>query len=67
MSGDVILVPGLWMPSAAMALIAARLRSAGFRPRAFGYGGRGALAANIERLLGFMRAHGDERPAHASL
>ena len=53
MSVDVILVPGLWMPGAAMALLAARLARAGFRPRLFSYRGRSPLEANVERLAKF--------------
>ena len=36
---DVILVPGLWMPGAAMGLLARRLARAGYRPRVFSYRG----------------------------
>lgn len=60
MSREVILVPGLWMPAAAMALIARRLAGAGYRTRWFGYSGRQPLEANIERLARFV----DGRPAH---
>ena len=64
MSADVILVPGLWMPRAAMALIGARLARAGFRARVFGYRGRTPLDANVERLTRFVREHCDGRAAH---
>ena len=64
MSAEVILVPGLWMPRAAMVLMAARLARAGFRPRSFGYRGRAPLAANVERLSRFVRQHCDGRVAH---
>ena len=60
MSTDVILAPGLWMPGAAMAVLAARLARAGYRPRLFSYRGRSPLDANVERLAKFaaqMRAH----------
>lgn len=60
MSREVILVPGLWMPAAAMALIARRLAGAGYRTRWFGYSGRQPLEANIERLARFV----DGRPGH---
>jgi pimeloyl-ACP methyl ester carboxylesterase len=48
-----VLVSGLWVPAAAMALLAARLRRAGFAPRTFAYYGRAPLAANLERLADF--------------
>ena len=60
MSRDVVLVPGLWMPGAAMALLAVRLARAGYRPRLFSYRGRSPLDANVERLAKFAqktRAH----------
>jgi pimeloyl-ACP methyl ester carboxylesterase len=38
------------MPAAEMALVAARLRRAGYRTHCFGYRGRAPLDANIERL-----------------
>jgi len=50
---EVVLVSGLWVPAAAMALLAARLRRAGFAPRTFGYYGREPHAANVERLAEF--------------
>ena len=52
---DVVLVSGLWVPAAAMAVLAARLRRAGFAPRTFAYYGREPLAANLERLAEFAR------------
>jgi len=57
---EVVLVPGLWMPRAAMALIAARLRRESFRTRSFAYSGRQPLAPTLERLA----ALGRERPVH---
>jgi pimeloyl-ACP methyl ester carboxylesterase len=54
MSGEVVLVHGLWMPTAAMALLAARLKRRGYRVRGFGYRGRQPLEANIERLARFV-------------
>ena len=59
-----ILVPGLWMPRATMALIGARLARAGFRARVFGYRGRTPLDANVERLTRFVREQCDGRAAH---
>jgi pimeloyl-ACP methyl ester carboxylesterase len=59
-SKEVVLVPGLWMPAAEMALIAIRLQRAGFRTRLFGYRGREPFEANIERLARYV----DGRPAH---
>ena len=50
-----MLVSGLWVPAAAMAVLAARLRRAGFAPRLFAYYGRQPLAANLERLADFSR------------
>ena len=64
MSGEVILVHGLWMPRVAMTLLAARLGRAGYRVHSFGYRGRAPLASNIERLARFTREHIDGQPAH---
>jgi pimeloyl-ACP methyl ester carboxylesterase len=63
-SGDIILVHGLWMPRVAMTLLAARLARAGHRVHSFGYRGRAPLASNIERLARFVRERFDGRPAH---
>jgi len=63
-SGEIILVHGLWMPRVAMTLLAARLARAGYRVHTFGYRGRAPLASNIERLARFAREHVDGRPAH---
>jgi pimeloyl-ACP methyl ester carboxylesterase len=52
---QVVLVSGLWVPAAAMAVLAARLRRAGFLPRRFAYYGRQPHAANVERLADFSR------------
>jgi pimeloyl-ACP methyl ester carboxylesterase len=57
---EVVLVPGLWMPALAMALIGARLRRAGYRTRNFAYSGRQPLDVTIERLARFVR----EGPVH---
>lgn len=61
MNGEVVLVPGLWMPAAEMALIARRLARAGYRARSFGYPGRHSLETNIERLARFVRESCDGR------
>jgi pimeloyl-ACP methyl ester carboxylesterase len=50
---DVVLVPGLWMPAAAMRLLAARLANTGYKTRIFSYRGRSPLEANVERLAKF--------------
>ena len=60
MNNEVVLAPGLWMPAAAMALIAWRLARAGYGTRTFSYRGREPLEANIERLLRFI----DGRSVH---
>lgn len=54
MTSEVVLVPGLWMPAAAMALIALRLARAGYRARSFAYSGRSPFQANVERLARFV-------------
>ena len=61
---DVVLVPGLWMPGAAMALLALRLARAGYAPRVFAYRGRAPLEANVTRFARFVRTALGERPAH---
>jgi pimeloyl-ACP methyl ester carboxylesterase len=53
-NGDVILVPGLWMPGAAMAVLALRLARAGYRTHVFGYQGRNPFDANVDRLARFL-------------
>ena len=60
MTSEVILVPGLWVPAAAMALIAARLARRGYMTRSFAYRGRAPLEANIERLARYI----DGRTVH---
>lgn len=64
MSGDVVLVPGLWMPGAAMVLLARLLARAGYAVRIFRYRGRTPIEANIERLARFAREAFDGRPTH---
>jgi len=61
---DVVLAPGLWMPGAAMALLAARLLRAGYTPTVFAYRGRSPLEANVARFARFVRESLGERPAH---
>jgi pimeloyl-ACP methyl ester carboxylesterase len=59
MSREVILVPGLWMPGAAMSWLGARLTRAGMHCRSFDYSGRERpLAALAERLARFARESG---------
>jgi pimeloyl-ACP methyl ester carboxylesterase len=60
----VVLVPGLWMPGAAMAFMAARLSRLGYGPKLFGYSGRSPLEGNIARLASFARESLRGRPAH---
>jgi pimeloyl-ACP methyl ester carboxylesterase len=55
MRREVILVPGLWMPSFAMALLAARLRRRGHTVRVFSYRGRSPHESNVEALARFAR------------
>lgn len=64
MSEEVLLVSGLWAPAAAMAVLAARLRRAGFAPRLFAYRGREPLAANLERLAQVARRCSHGAPLH---
>ncbi len=64
MTDQVVLVPGLWMPAAAMTLLAARLAGRGYAVRAFAYGGRKPFEANVERLARFARETLSGRPAH---
>jgi pimeloyl-ACP methyl ester carboxylesterase len=59
-----VLLPGLWMPAAAMLLMSARLSRHGYRPRIFAYRGRSSLDANVERLARFIRESLGGRPAH---
>jgi pimeloyl-ACP methyl ester carboxylesterase len=52
MKTEIVLVPGLWMPAAGMALLGARL---GCKPCLFGYWGRESYEANVEALARFAR------------
>jgi pimeloyl-ACP methyl ester carboxylesterase len=54
MKQRLVLVPGLWMPAAAMALFSARLRRA-YEVDFFHYSGRGAHDANVAALARFSR------------
>ena len=54
MKRRLVLVPGLWMPAAAMSLFSARLRRT-YEVDFFDYSGRGAHDANVEALARFSR------------
>jgi pimeloyl-ACP methyl ester carboxylesterase len=60
----VVLAPGLWMPGAAMGLLAGRLTRAGYVPQLFAYRGRSPLEANIARFARFVRETFGARPVH---
>ena len=64
MARDVVLAPGLWMPSAAMTLVASRLARAGYVPHVFTYRGRSPLEGNVARFARFVRESVDGHPAH---
>jgi pimeloyl-ACP methyl ester carboxylesterase len=64
MARDVVLAPGLWMPGAALTLLASRLARAGYTPHVFAYRGRSAIESNVARLARFARTTLDSRPAH---
>jgi len=51
----VVLAPGLWMPAAAMGLLAARLGGRGYAVRVFAYSGRRPYEGNVEALARFAR------------
>jgi hypothetical protein len=51
----VILAPGLWMPGAAMTLLARRLAARGYTTRVFDYPGRGSHESNVSALARFAR------------
>jgi pimeloyl-ACP methyl ester carboxylesterase len=55
MKQQVVLAPGLWMPGAAMALLAARLARRGYPAQVFAYRARGAYEVNLEALARFAR------------
>lgn len=58
MRPQVVIVPGLWMPSPVMWLLAARLEASGCEARVFSYSGRGSHDANVEALARFARDGG---------
>ena len=64
MTRDVVLVPGLWMPAAAMGLLAARLSGAGYAVQVLSHRGRAPLESNVEHLRRFAREALAGRPAH---
>ena len=64
MTRDVVLVPGLWMPSVAMTLFAARLANAGYAAHVFVYSGREPPEANVSLLAKFVLERLGGRPAH---
>jgi pimeloyl-ACP methyl ester carboxylesterase len=49
----VVLVPGLWVPAAAMALLSRRLQRRGHEVHVFAYHGRASHDANVEALARF--------------
>lgn len=55
MKRHVVVAPGLWLPAAGMALLAARLRRGGYEPHVFAYHGRGPHEANLEALARFSQ------------
>jgi pimeloyl-ACP methyl ester carboxylesterase len=61
---QVVLAPGLWMPAAAMALLAARLARGGYKPHLFPYRGRSPLESNMARFARYAREALGGRPAH---
>jgi pimeloyl-ACP methyl ester carboxylesterase len=60
----VVLVPGLWMPTAAMVLLAARLARRGHAARTFHYRSRRPVEGNTEALARFTRELPGEGPLH---
>jgi pimeloyl-ACP methyl ester carboxylesterase len=64
MSREVVLAAGLWMPGAAMALLAARLARRGYTARVFDYHGRSPFEANVEQLARFVRQSLNGRTAY---
>lgn len=59
-SEAVVLVPGLWLPGAAMGVLGARLTSAGFPARPFGYASvRVGATDNASRLASFALSFAD--------
>lgn len=64
MTREAVLVPGLWVPALALAVLARRLARRGYRPCLFDYRGRGAFEQSLAALAAFARARLGERPAH---
>lgn len=64
MTRDVVLAPGLWIPGAAMTLLAARLARAGYAPQVLAYRSRSVFDGNVARCARFVRETLDGRPAH---
>lgn len=58
----VVLVHGLWMPSASMALLARRLEARRFATHLFDYRGRAPFGENVAALARYLRTLGT--PAH---
>ena len=58
MTERVVLVPGLWMPAAVMALLGARLAQRGYAVSRFRYPSRRPLEASSESLARFARELG---------
>ena len=55
MTTHVVLVPGLWMPRAAMLLLSAQFARRGYAVRVFAYSGRHPYDANVESLARFAQ------------
>jgi pimeloyl-ACP methyl ester carboxylesterase len=61
MKPELVLVPGLWMPAAAMALLKGRLARRGYNVHVFAYRGRSSHDANVEALARFAPQFARER------
>jgi pimeloyl-ACP methyl ester carboxylesterase len=59
-----LLVPGLWMPAAAMRVMARSLEQAGYTVHAFTYAGRASFDDNLARFTSCLREQLGGRPAH---
>ena len=55
MSRELLLAHGLWVPRAAMGLLASRLRASGYNVHLFAYRGRDAYEANLDALARFAQ------------
>jgi hypothetical protein len=60
----VLLVPGLWMPAAVMALLGARLARRGYAVSVFRYHSRRPIEANLGGLARFARELPGKGPLH---